>query len=353
MRKLAREVTRFLGRSGTLVLLAIAVSSSADAVDRAHFVELNRRAAGLAKQKDWATLRGVLLDIRELMPGNLTPRWLLRMASVEMHLDNKIEALRLLGQFSRMGLVYDVAQDPDLATLAAEANFKPIAEQFKRNQTPVSRAAVACVISQPDLMPEDITYDADHRSFVITSIRRRSLYRLHLPRVAGQACALDEVALPAGAKRWPAMAVGYDLKRHALWMTASAMPDFAGVPKEDQGKAQLLLRDDKSGEILREVSPEERGPTVFGDISLANDGALYVTASLGGGIYRLTGSAATPALEKISQGFSPQTPALSLDGKRLFVPDYPLGIAVVDLSAPSSNPVLLRLRVTGRNARNE
>jgi hypothetical protein len=38
-------------------------------------------------------------------------------------------------------------------------------------------------------------------------------------------------------------------------------------------------------------------------------------------------------LEKIADGFfSPQTPALARDGKRLFVADYTLGIAVIDLT---------------------
>ena len=69
------------------------------------------------------------------------------------------------------------------------------------------------------------------------------------------------------------------------------------------------------------------------------DGTVYVTDSIGGGVYRLRGASAStklensPKLEKIADGFfSPQTPALARDGKRLFIADYTLGIAVIDLA---------------------
>jgi hypothetical protein len=318
------------------VALAVLVCAGANALNRAHFVELNRRAAALAKQKDWPGFRALLLEMRDEMPGNLTPRWLLRMASVEARLGNAREGLHWLGQYARTGLVYDVAKDSDLAPLVGETGFRAIAQQFQENQKPVSRATVACVIPQPDLMPEDITYLPEDRSFVVTSIQRHGLYRLRLPRGDGQSCSLEEMSLSDGMKRWPALAVRHDRQRRALWMTTAAMPGFEAVSREDQGKTALFLRDDKTGEIRQQISPGGDGPTVFGDTYLSDDGTLYVTASIGGGIYRVAKDAATPTLEKIAQGFSPQTPAPSSDGRRLYVPDYPMGIAVVDLSAPST-----------------
>jgi hypothetical protein len=69
-------------------------------------------------------------------------------------------------------------------------------------------------------------------------------------------------------------------------------------------------------------------------MSVAEDGTVYVTDSIGGGVYRLRGDPQTAKLEKIADGlFSPQTPVLARDGKRLFVADYSLGIAVIDLTA--------------------
>jgi hypothetical protein len=75
---------------------------------------------------------------------------------------------------------------------------------------------------------------------------------------------------------------------------------------------------------------------VLGDMSVAADGAVYVSDSEGGGVYRVQGEVATAKLEKIAGGFfSPQTPALAGDGKRLFVADYAMGIGVIDLTKPN------------------
>jgi hypothetical protein len=152
---------------------------------------------------------------------------------------------------------------------------------------------------------------------------------------------MEELPLPPEAKRWPTLAVAADPKRNVLWVTASAMPGFSGFPKEDEGKALLMEIDAGSGKLLRRFDPETAGPAVLGDMCLTADGALYVTDSIGGGVYRLRGDSQTAKLEKIADGlFSPQTPAPARDGRRLFVADYTMGIAVIDLPAAGAAPDL-------------
>ena len=119
------------------------------------------------------------------------------------------------------------------------------------------------------------------------------------------------------------------------------MPEFSGFPKEDEGKAMLLEIDAKSGKLLRRFEPGTRGPAVLGDMCVTDQGTVYVTDSIGGGVYRLRGELQTAKLEKIADGlFSPQTPVLGRDGKRLFVADYTMGIAVIDLPAADAAPNL-------------
>jgi DNA-binding beta-propeller fold protein YncE len=117
------------------------------------------------------------------------------------------------------------------------------------------------------------------------------------------------------------------------------MPGFSGFPKEDEGKAVLMEIDSVSGKVLRRFEPGTTGPAVLGDMCVTGQGTVYVTDSLGGGVYRLHGDLQTAKLEKIADGlFSPQTPVLSRDGKRLFVADYTMGIAVIDLPAAGAAP---------------
>jgi hypothetical protein len=208
---------------------------------------------------------------------------------------------------------------------------------MKERTRPVAGAELVCALPQEDIMPEDIAYEPSTGGFIVSSIQHHTLYRVTLPKAGEQKCSLEELPLEASAKRWPVLAVSADAKRKLLWMTTSAMPGFTGFPKEDEGKAALLAVEAKTGKTVRRFDLDAGAPAALGDMSLAPDGAVYVTDSVGGGVYRVRGDLATAKLEKIADGlFSPQTPALARDGKRLFVADYTMGIAVVDLtgSAP-------------------
>jgi hypothetical protein len=314
------------------IILAAACVMPACALDRAHFIELNKKARELSQQKDWKGLRAALIEIGREMPAP-TPIYLLRMASVEAHLGNNAEAIAWMKKYAAMGLKYDVAQDDDLKPLQADPAFAPVATEMKSRTKPVQRAEAMCAIPLPDLMPEDLTFDSGAKTFVVSSIQHHSLYRVTFPKAGAAECGLQEIPLEEQAKRWPTLAVSYDAKRNLLWLTAAAMPGFTGYAKEDEGKSALLAVDGGSGKVVRRFDLATGEPAVLGDMSVAVDGSVYLSDSIGGGVYRVKGELATAKLEKIADGFfSPQTPALAGDGKRLFVADYSMGIAVVDLT---------------------
>jgi len=300
------------------------------ALDKAHFLELNRHARELSAQKDWKGLETVLLEIGKAMPAP-TPIYFLRMASVEARLGNQEEALRWLEKYTAMGQRFDLGKDEDLKVLDSSAIARKMAEATKA----IQKAEAVCTIPLTDLMPEDLTFDKAANSFVVSSIQHHTLYRLTAPKSSAGSCTLNEIPLEEQAKRWPVLAVSADSSRKLLWMTASAMAGFTGVTKEDEGKASLFAIDGASGKVVRRFDLTSKH-AVLGDMSVAADGTVYGTDSIGGGVYRVKGDLATAKLEKIAGDFfSPQTPVLAKDGKRLFVPDYSMGIAVVDLTAPN------------------
>src|ERR1700675_3885207 len=106
-----RKNTLMNTRLAGVSLIAVLVVDSR-AMDPAKFIELNKKGRELAQEQDWKALREVLIDIRREMPGP-TPRFLLRMASVETHLGNITAALHWMEQYAAMGLSYDVATDDD------------------------------------------------------------------------------------------------------------------------------------------------------------------------------------------------------------------------------------------------
>lgn len=315
--------------------LAILLPLSSLALDRDHFIALNKKGTELARQKDWKGLREVLVEIGRELQG-VTPRYVLRMASVELHLGNTNEALRWMQLYADMGLSYDASKDDDLKPLLENSGFRKIEQQMKERAKTIRQLQPVCTLPLADLMPEDLTFEKSSGTFLVSSIQHHTIYRLVLPRHAKTECKLKELPLDAEARRWPALAVSYDNTRKVLWMTSAAMPDFAGFPKEDEGKTALLAIDPQTGHTVRRFDLESK-PAVLGDMSVAADGTVYVSDSVGGGVYRVRGDLKKAVLEKIAGGlFSPQTPVLAQDGKRLFVADYPIGIAVIDLTRPAS-----------------
>jgi hypothetical protein len=72
---------------------------------------------------------------------------------------------------------------------------------------------------------------------------------------------------------------------------------------------------------------------VLGDMTVSPDGAAYVSESLRGAVYVIHGpSGSLETLVPEGTFRSPQTPAMTPDRTRLLIPDYVLGIAIVDLS---------------------
>jgi hypothetical protein len=318
------------------VALSAVLCLPALALDRAHFIELNKKAGEQAKQQDWKGLRATLIEIGQAMPAP-TPIYMLRMASVESRLGNKAEAIHWLEKYVALGLRYDVAGDDDLKSLVSETAFAAVAKEMKTRTQAVQKAEAVCAIPLPDLMPEDLTFEKAAGTFVVSSIQHHTLYRVTVPKTRASDCGVKEIPLEEPAKRWPALAVSADASRHLLWMTSCAMPAFSGFPKEDEGKAALFAIDGKSGKVVRRFDLAADGPAVLGDMSVTADGTVYVSDSIGGGVYRVAGDVKSARLEKIAGDFfSPQTPVLAADGKRLFVADYAMGIGVVDLA--KANP---------------
>ena len=225
------------------------------------------------------------------------------MASVETHLGNKAAALQWMERYAAMGLTYDLAGDDDLKPLLSEAGWKKIAAQMEQHAAPVMHADEVCTLPIVDLMPEDITFNKTSGAFIVSSIQHHSLYRVSLPKGSDSPrgskvsensksdCEVKELPLEAQAKHWPVMAVSFDPARKLVWMTSSAMPGFSGFPKEDDGKTALLAVDPRDGKVVRRLDLEAGGPAVLGDMSVTADGTVYVSDSLGGGVYRVPGNA--------------------------------------------------------------
>jgi hypothetical protein len=175
---------------------------------------------------------------------------------------------------------------------------------MKESSKPVMNTELVCSLPQPDTMPEDITYLSPSGGFIVSSVHHHTLYRVTPPKAGATQCSMEELPLSADAKRWPVLAVSFDPARKVLWATASAMPGFSGFPKEDEGKAHADGNRPEERETSAQFLAHHARPCGVGHMCVTADGTVYVTDSIGGGVYRLRGDLQTATLEKVPTDFS-------------------------------------------------
>jgi hypothetical protein len=110
------------------------------------------------------------------------------------------------------------------------------------------------------------------------------------------------------------------------------MPEFAGYRAADEGKSALLKYSLDSGALLKRYDLPPGGKHALGDMTLSASGDVFVSDGYGPVYWVDHRADRLEALVPPGTFNSPQTPALSADGRRLFVPDYSRGISVVDLA---------------------
>jgi hypothetical protein len=225
-----RPVTRDIGRRRRiLACLLLICAPHGYAADDIPAVESLRRLQGeLADDKkaaDWEAFLAVAQ--RQMTFLNGTPRAGLEVARAELLVGHRDKALAQLRRFVAMGQTNEILSTPPFQPLRTA-----IEPQLAANQVAVSRATPAIRISDPDLLPEDIDYDAVTKRFLVTSVRKRTMVTLD---AEGRQSIFAEAP-----DHWPMVAVKVDAKRRRVWATEVAFEGFVTVPQADWGRSAVL-----------------------------------------------------------------------------------------------------------------
>ena len=256
--------------------------------------------------RQWEVCRTHLLRLKDILDGRGDVIY--RLGNVEEELGNRDAAAAYFALYSKMGLQLGAPEHNPPAT--AVSISKPFA-----------------TLPQNDLIAEDIAYDPATSRFFVSSVRHRKILAMSKDGKFTDFLADSE---------WPILALAVDAKRRLLWATTAAMPEGLDYKAGDDGKSPLLQFHLDSGKLLRRYDIPTTGKHALGDMTLAASGDAYISDGYGV-VYRLrSGGEQLEVLIGPGTFRSPQTPALSDDGRKLLVPDYSRGISIVDLATKES-----------------
>ncbi len=231
-------------------------------------------------------------------------------------------ALRMLKMFADLGqtdtglLNGNVKRFADLRKLPS---YQAILRRFAANQTAVCRAEPAFTLHDQNFLPEDIDYDPQTSSFLLTSVLQKKI--IHLYEDGHET---DFAKSPSG---WPMLAIKVDASHGLVWASEVALNGFTSVASQDWGRSAVLCYDLQSGVLRKRI--EAPPGKALGDMVLTQEGDPIVCDGEGGGVYRVVNDSLVLINDR--DFISPQTPVMLPDRDHILIPDYVRGIAVLSL----------------------
>ncbi len=300
-----------------MLLWGSSAQSVPSAVDQLAQLQQQAHAAHVAGDK-----RGYLeaaLKVRGLL--NDAPDAIEATAVAYAEMGDNDHTLAALNEFADMGQADDrllAGKDKAFVALHDLPEYRSILEKFQKNKASVARPEKAFALPDAGLIPEDIDFDPQSKTFLITSVLEKKIVRVS---PSGQVSAF--ASSPSG---WPMLAIKVDSKHKLVWATEVALDGFTAAPKSDWGKSAVLCFD-MTGKLLNRI--EGAMHTALGDMALTGAGVPIVSDGGGGGVYKVEDGRL--ALINGQDFISPQTPVVLPGGKFAAVPDYARGIGMLDL----------------------
>jgi sugar lactone lactonase YvrE len=310
------------------LLLAAALLASPSASDSQRSVaDLQQEARAAYDKGDKARFLSIYEDLAKRRPGDA---YLLYNLACGQALKGQAEAAgKTLLQLAALRAVSDLDADADFASIRGSAAYRAAAAKMKavRDERVSSGAEIAFTIPEKGLVPEGVAYDPKTKSFFVSSIRKREVFRVD---PSGKASVF--VAPRSGGLR-AAAGIAVDPKTRSLWVASEATPHMEGHVQDEPLQAALFEFDADTGAFRRELKAPALGqPASFDDVAVGPDGRVWLNDGFNGRIWTLVpgGKALELFLEtdlfRGTQGIAP-TP----DGKAIYVSDYS-GLHRVDIA---------------------
>ena len=202
---------------------------------------------------------------------------------------------------------FDPSGDPIFRGLKFSTEFQQLVGIAHKNFPEVSRAQIAFVVPEKDLIPEGLAYDPAQDVFYLSSLHLKKILRIprQEPEHFSDFVLTDRYAL------LPVLGIRMDPTDGSVW-SASWL---------DNGKTELV-HFDRNGTLLGRFSLAEESKHGFNDLVVLRDGSVFVTDTAGSQVYRFDPQKKTfQALALNRAVFEPNGIAISDDQQFLFIAD--------------------------------
>ena len=316
-----------MGRTASFVFFMIAWVGSAVAQGRADSTwrDHDRAADSAAAHGRWSEYLYHARVLDSLLSGH--PGIVVALARAHAQLGDSAAAFALLHDLASSGIVRNLAADSLLTPLRASTSFQAVLETMTRNREPRGQATTLFGLADSGFAAEDVAYDRKRDRYLVSSILRRGIY---VPDASGQYSPF--LSSTDAAPLWAVMAVGVDPDRDRLWVTTIANDRIAGLVKGDPPRASIIRVDLATGKVARRFDLSRDGtPNEPGDMLVLPDGDVVISDGRTGAVYQIRRAVDTlETLAPTGTFFGPQQPALARGGRAVLIPDYVLGLALLD-----------------------
>jgi hypothetical protein len=282
--------------------------------------ELARQANEALAAKDFVRYRARLVD---LYRGSRSSSILLGLARADARVGDVDAAFAHLDEYAALGLDADLSASP---ALKDDPRWPALRARLEANRAPVAHATTAFALPRESLVAEGLAWDPRSRVVLVSSVRQRKILA-----VDEHGTARDFV--PASQGIGALCGIASDAER--LWVTMATMPPMSGFDPQAP-RATALLAYDLANASLRgrfDLPVDDGREHALTDLAVGPRGDVYVSDEAAGMVYTLApGAIRLEPVVPADAFLSPQTPAVTLDGRRLYIPDYVRGIAMLDLT---------------------
>jgi hypothetical protein len=203
-----------------------------------------------------------------------------RLGEVQAKLGETDIALRNLRVCALSGLEFpQLVNEPAIRRLNADPAFAAVEKAYRQRMLPVDKYKARYSLGDPDLLAEDIAFDPSDGSFLVSSVHERKIVRISANG------AVSDFVTAATVPLWGVFAVSIDPRRAICWATTTAGAQSPPFTVGEDGRSAVLRFDLRSAKLIHRYELSDGEPHAFGDMALAEDGAVYVSDGRGGGVY--------------------------------------------------------------------